>query len=134
MEDAYTYLGIGWKFPPSFDRHSGSVEMVSGLEDVKESLTILMRTRVGERTMEPTYGSELTPLAFQQVDLNLQTFMVNNIRQTIAEHEPRVDVLEVTLCTPDTGEGSIDIHLTYKIKGEDLTEVLQYRYHPIFNQ
>ena len=134
MEYENDYLGTGWKFPPSFDHHSNSVEMVSGQEDIKESLIILMRTRVGERTMEQGYGCDLTPLAFQQLDLNLETFMVNNIRQTIMEYEPRVDVLEVKLTTPDNGEGAIDIHLTYKIKGLDLEEMIKYSYHPIFNK
>ena len=132
MDNEDDYLGIGWKFPPSFDCHNNAVEMVSGVEDIRESLMILMRTRVGERTMESDYGCDLTPIAFQQLDLNLETSMVNNIKQTIMEHEPRVDVIAVTL-VPDQEEGGVDIHLTYKVKELDLEEKVQYSYHPMYN-
>ncbi|MBX9890088.1 MAG: GPW/gp25 family protein [Amoebophilaceae bacterium] len=132
-ENEDDYLGIGWKFPPSFDYHNHAVEMVRGVEDVRESLMILMRTRVGERTMEVEYGCDLTPIAFQQLDLNLETLMINNIKQTIMEHEPRVDVLAVSL-VPDHEEGAIDIHLTYKVKELDLEEKIQYSYHPMYNK
>lgn len=134
MEDGNNFLGIGWKFPPSFNNHSSTVEMISGLNDIRESLIILMRTRVGERIVEQQYGCDLTPLAFQQLDLNLETFMVNNIKQTIAEHEPRVEVLDVQLTTPNDGEGAIDINVSYKVKKLDIEEVIQYSYHPIFNK
>ena len=134
MEDENNSLGIGWKFPPSFNHHSSTVEMVSGLNDIRESLIILMRTRVGERIVEQKYGCDLTPLAFQQLDLNLETFMVNNIKQTITEHEPRVEVLDVQLTTPNDGEGAIDINISYKVKQLDIEETIQYGYHPIFNK
>ena len=125
---------IGWKFPPCFNHHSYSIEMVNGLEDIKESLMILMRTRVGERIIEQQYGCDLTPLAFQQLDLNLQTFMVNNIKQAIMEYETRIDVLDVQLATPNDGEGTIDITICYKVKELDITDTIQYGYHPIFNK
>lgn len=134
MEDENDFLGIGWKFPPTFNHHSNSVEMASGLQDVRESLIILMRTRIGERIVEDRYGCDLTPLAFQQLDLNLETFMVNNIKQTIIEHEPRVEVLSVQLTTPSDGEGAIEINVSYAVKGLDVEEVIQYSYHPIFNK
>ncbi|WP_342265325.1 GPW/gp25 family protein [Cardinium endosymbiont of Philonthus spinipes] len=134
MEDDNNFLDTGWKFPPSFNHHSSTVDMVNGLSDIKESLIILMRTRVGERIVEAQYGCDLTPLAFQQLDLNLETFMVNNIKQTIAEHEPRVEVLDVQLTTPNDGEGAIDIHVRYKVKKLDVEETIQYSYHPIFNK
>ncbi|MCT4697166.1 MAG: GPW/gp25 family protein [Candidatus Cardinium sp.] len=134
MEDDNNFLGIGWKFPPSFNHHSSRVEMVNGLSDIRESLIILMRTRVGERIVEQQYGCDLTPLAFQQLDLNLETFMVNNIKQTITEHEPRVEVLDVQLTTPNDGEGAIGINISYKVKKLDIEETIQYGYHPIFNK
>ncbi|WP_243018666.1 MULTISPECIES: GPW/gp25 family protein [Candidatus Cardinium] len=134
MENDPNFLGRGWKFPPSFNHHSSTVEMVKGLNDIKESLIILMRTRIGERIIEDKYGCDLTPLAFQQLDLNLETFMVNNIKQTIAEHEPRVEVLDVKLTAPNDGEGAIDINIHYKVKNLDIEATIQYGYHPIYNK
>lgn len=125
---------IGWGFPPAFDYQSGSVEVVRGSQDVKESLMILLRTRVGERVMEQDYGCDLMPLAFQQLDLNLETFMVNNIEQAICEYEPRVDVLSVRLMESNGGQGAIDIQITYKLKKGEGEEVIQYSYNPVLNK
>lgn len=123
-------FGVGWAFPPSFDYHSGSVELASGNQDIRESLMILMRTRVGERIEEREYGCDLMPLAFQQLDLNLKTFMVNNIKQSIATYEPRVDVVKVELTEANDGQGSIDIRVLYKVKNQEGIEELNYNYQP----
>ncbi|AWN81474.1 GPW/gp25 family protein [Candidatus Cardinium hertigii] len=129
MEENYA-LNVGWKFPPFFNYHSNAVEMVRGLRAIKESLMILMRTRVGERIMEDDYGCDLTPLAFQPLDLNLETFMVNNIKQAIADHEPRVEVYQVQLTTPTDGEGVIAMHIRYKVRKWGIEDMLQYVYQP----
>ncbi|WP_432446817.1 GPW/gp25 family protein [Candidatus Cardinium hertigii] len=134
MENEHNFLGIGWKFPPCFNHHSSTVEMVNGLHDIKESLIILMRTRVGERIVEHKYGCDLTPLAFQQLNLNLETFMVNNIKQTITEHEPRVEVLDIKLTSSNEEEGTIDIQVNYKVKHLNVEATIQYGYHPVFNR
>lgn len=134
MEDDNNYLDVGWKFPPSFNHHSSTVETVDGLSDIRESLIILMRTRVGERIMEKKYGCDLTPLAFQQLDLNLETFMVNNIKETIDQHEARVEVLDVKLSRPNDGHGAININIHYKVKKLDIEDIIQYGYDPIFNK
>ena len=36
-----SFLGIGWSFPPSFNRFSRSVVMVEKEDDIEESLEIL---------------------------------------------------------------------------------------------
>lgn len=133
-EEGSDFFQVGWKFPPCFNHHSNSVEMVEGLHDIKESLYILMRTRVGERIMEKRYGCDLTPLAFQQLDLNLRTLMVNNIKQSIADYEPRIEVIDVVLTMSDDGQGSIDIYIRYCVKQWDIEEAMQYSYNPIYNK
>ena len=47
------FLGVGWSFPPEFHRHGDSlaVKMVAEEDDIRESLTILLSTRPGERIM-----------------------------------------------------------------------------------
>ncbi len=123
-----SFLGIGWEFPPSFDEHSKSVDMVCDEQDIKESLMILLGTTPGERPMEPTYGCDLSPLAFQSLDLNLETFMTNNIKKAILNHEPRIHVNNIQL-ESNTLEGIINISVNYTIKTTNSLQNMIYPYY-----
>ncbi len=52
------FLGIGWGFPPEFQKHAYAfgVKMVAEEEDISESLRILLSTRPEERVMQPPDG------------------------------------------------------------------------------
>jgi phage baseplate assembly protein W len=119
-------LGVGWGFPPSFDRYSKSVEMVQDEIDIHQSLQVLFTTTPGERTMELEYGCDLSPLAFQRLDLNLKTFMINNIKEVIARCEPRIKVNEIKLEEADELAGTINIHVNYVIKSTNMPGNLVY--------
>ena len=114
MNSVSSFLGEGWAFPPSFDHHSRSVEIVKNEEDIIESLRILLSTTPGERPMEPGYGCDLSPLAFQRLDLNLETFMINNIKKAILYYEPRIRVNSIKLDTENRLEGTININYTVR--------------------
>ncbi|XWN35662.1 MAG: GPW/gp25 family protein [Roseivirga sp.] len=129
MDKETTFLGRGWAFPPSFNYHSGTVEMVKDEQDIKESLHILLSTTPGERPMEPKYGCNLSPLAFQRLDLNLETFMVNNIKQSILTHEPRIRVDAVEIDTEDRLEGMIGIRVAYTIRATNSPQNMVYPYY-----
>ena len=48
--DDQGFLGRGWSFPPRFLAAGAEVGMVAGVDDVHQSLQILLTTRLGERT------------------------------------------------------------------------------------
>ncbi len=126
MIEESTFLGVGWSFPPTFDRYSKSVEMVANEVDIHQSLQVLFATTPGERTMELDYGCDLTPLAFRKLDLNLKTFMANNIKDAISRCEPRIKVREIQLETSDDTIGIILIHVSYVIKSTNMSGNLVY--------
>ena len=66
-----SFLGTGWSFPPTFDRESGQVEMVSDLADISQSLDILLSTSLGERVMVPDYGCNLDDYMFESLNNSL---------------------------------------------------------------
>ncbi|GAB7202250.1 hypothetical protein [Dickeya oryzae] len=53
MNNDNAFLGTGWGFPPQFDTATHSIGMVSGDEDIRQSLALLLSTRPGERIMAP---------------------------------------------------------------------------------
>jgi uncharacterized protein len=131
MIENNSFLGVGWAFPPSFDPYGKGVELVHGEQDVHQSLQILLSTMPGEHIMELQYGCDLSPLAFQRLDLNLKTFMANNIKQAILYYEPRIRINEITLEQGQDTDGMIHVHIKYTIKATNVRENLVY-IHPFF--
>ena len=129
MRHVKGFLGQGWAFPPSFNPHSRSVEVVKNEEDIVESLSILLSTTPGERPMEPTYGCDLSALAFQRLDLNLETLVVNDIKKAILYCEPRISVDSIKIDTRDRLEGTINIKIDYTIRATNVARSMVYPYY-----
>jgi len=116
MKHKKTFLGIGWKFPPTFNKKAGSVVLVSEEEDIKESLTILLSTKKGERVMLPEYGCDLHHMVFESIDNNLISEMSGIIENAILYFEPRIILHQVDIQTVRQFDGILDINIDYTIR------------------
>ncbi|HEY5919631.1 MAG TPA: GPW/gp25 family protein [Chryseolinea sp.] len=115
-----SFLGTGWAFPPAFDNESGTVNMVSNEQDIRESLNILLSTSLGERVMQPKYGCNLTDYLFEPLSSSMIGFIKDRVENAILFYEPRIiaEKIEVT----DDGsfdliEGKFIISVEYSIPG-----------------
>jgi phage baseplate assembly protein W len=116
MAKETSFLGTGWGFPPTFDKTEGKVEVVSNERDIKESLHILLTTRVGERIMHPRYGCNMDKLLFEPLNTTLQTYMQDLVRTAILYYEPRIILHKVSL-EPEPEEGRVMIDVEFTIAG-----------------
>lgn len=123
------FLGRGWSFPPEFSRTQKEVVMTTGDDDIKNSLIILLSTRLRERVMIPKYGCNLEELLFKPLDLTLETEIKDIITKAILYHEPRIDILEINL--DDTGEleGEVLIQIQYEIRNTNTRSNLVYPFY-----
>lgn len=110
-----SFLGTGWSFPPAFVRNTGIVNMVSDAEDIRDSLMILLQTELGERVMNPSYGTNLRDLLMEPIDQTLRTYFKVKIKDAILIHESRINVESITL-TENNAEGVVLLELEYTIK------------------
>ncbi len=125
----HLFLGTGWGFPPTFSRHSYSVEMVSDDLDIRQSLWILFSTSVGERVMLPEYGSRLWQMLFRNITTTLMTQIEEIVRNAVLYWEPRIDVDKVSV-QPDANEvGLVLITLTYTIRKTNARNNLVYPFY-----
>lgn len=111
-----SFLGTGWTFPPVFRRSGATVEMVSGEEDVRESLRVIFTTRQGERVMLPDFGTDLYDMVFRGLTTTLKTEIDDSVRTTILNWEPRIDVLAVTVEEDPTQPGLVLVGVDYVIR------------------
>ena len=110
------YIGEGWSFPPTFSKAAGTVMTSTGVDEIQESLSILLSTRLGERVMHPDYGSSMDDLLFEPVDTSLQTLIVDRIEKAILYFEPRIELNNVELLTDQITEGILLLEVEYTIR------------------
>lgn len=115
MDRKIKFLGQGWGFPPSFDRKNARVNMVSGREDIEQSIEILLGTIKGERVLRPDYGSNMDEMVFAFFDESMKTYLKNAVETALLYHEPRIEPQRIEIDDRDIHEGRINIEIEYKI-------------------
>ena len=113
-------LGIGWAFPPTFDLETGTVEMAGGIEDINQSLDILLSTSLGERVMQPRYGCNLNDYMFDSLDNSMIGLIKHHVENSILYYEPRIVTESVDVTAADSSdlwEGKFTITVQYFVPG-----------------
>ncbi len=115
MNSAKPFIGSGWAFPPEFTNGGANVEMVSNIEDIRQSLEILFGTRLNERIMNEDYGCSLQDFQFE----GISSTMINRIRRLISEailyHEARIKVNKINIGEDQAIEGLLNIQLDFTV-------------------
>lgn len=115
-----SFLGTGWSFPPAFTRESNGVEMVSDLEDIRQSLNILLSTSLGERVLQPRYGCNLGDYLFESLSSSMIGYIKDRVTSSILFYEPRIKTESVVVTDEgafDLLEGKFTITVEYTIPG-----------------
>ena len=108
------YKGTGWAFPPAFGRGGASVAMVSGDDDILESLRLLLATEPGERVMRSSFGCNLSAFVFEEVDQGLINRITRTVSDAILSHEPRVLLEKVEVVrTAQDSTGAVTVQVSY---------------------
>lgn len=117
MEDLEkSFLGIGWSFPPTFDKKLGDIKMVTMEEDIRQSLEIYFSTKLGERIMRNNYGCFLHSQVFELANESLIQGLSKELERSINEFEPRILIIEISALKALSTEGLIEINVAYEIR------------------
>jgi uncharacterized protein len=90
ISDAQIF-GCGVAFPPHLDA-TGQWAMSVGSQNVRESIQILLLTRLGERLMYPAYGSSLRSSLFAPNNAATRKTIEEAITTALRQWEPRITV------------------------------------------
>ena len=105
------------------------LRMVSGLEDIEESLTILLSTRLKERVMQLKYGLNLDEMLFETLSTSFLAYMKDLIETAILFYEPRIDLEEVNMDKNQLNEGILDIELIYRVRATNSRHNMVYPFY-----
>tara|TARA_B100001250_G_scaffold414407_1_gene452592 strand:+ start:2112 stop:2522 length:411 start_codon:yes stop_codon:yes gene_type:complete len=113
--DEKTFLGKGWAFPPSFNKDSNNIEMVSQYLDIKQSLEIYFNTKLGERIMRPDYGCVIHDHLFERLDQSVLDILSFELTQNIGKIEPRIKVDKINVKMISPNDGLIEVLAEYTV-------------------
>ena len=122
------FLGKGWSFPVQFNKALNTMETSTGNNDIMASLEILLGTIPGERHFHPDFGCNLSAMAFEKLNLSLETKIKDIIDTAILNFEPRINLDDVKF-EQDIENGVIYIHIFYEIKSTNSRTNMVFTYY-----
>ncbi len=126
-EDDFDFIGSGFALPIAVTVQGG-IQLSSAERNIEESITIILRTGLGERVYRPDFGSRLSELVFEP--LNVQTLLLIRmyVEEAIETWEPRIDLIEVRT-DPDPIRGKVNIEIIYQPKDSPDSRSLVYPFY-----
>ena len=115
MNEVKSFLGTGWSFPPDFSKIENSVQMVSDVTDIEDSIRIILSTTPGERIMQPEFGCYLKRLVFEIIDSTLLASLDHLIYHALLNFEPRITFLNTEVLNLDSPDGKLLIQINFKV-------------------
>lgn len=86
---------------------------------IARSLRNIVFTLPGEKFFNENFGSRVSRSLFENVDEISASIIRDEIRNSINNYEPRVQLIEVQTI-PDYDNGSFDVVINYRIIGADV--------------
>ena len=86
---------------------------------IARSIRNIVFTQPGEKFFNPEFGSRVSESLFEIVDEVSTIAIRDEIRSSIINYEPRVNLLDV-IVNPNPDDNEMDVTITYEIVGIDI--------------
>ena len=86
---------------------------------IARSIRNIIFTYPGEKFFTPRFGSKISSLLFENMDSLVASQIEDEIKQSIINYEPRVDLTSINV-SPNYETGVFDTVITYLIVGADV--------------
>ena len=86
---------------------------------IARSVRNIVFTLPGEKFFQPTFGSKISKVLFENIDDITASVIVDEIKESIRNYEPRVKLLDVQ-AFPNFDNNQFDVNITYEIIGSDI--------------
>ena len=106
-----TYVGLS--FPLRRDKFNDFAMTKNSLQQAEHNLKNLLLTHVGERVGQPTFGSRLRALCFEQLDESLPERLEEEIRQSVSIWLPYINIIDVATLTEEGDKNKIVVRIKY---------------------
>ncbi len=129
MEHSKEFLGRGFAFPPRIDTATGKFVMAEAEEDIRQSIYIILMTRIKERAMLPEFGSRLHEYIFEVPNGDFAIRVSREIREALTRYEPRIINVDVQVDTKNVRNGVIHLNIRYVVRSTNNPNNLVFPYY-----
>jgi len=116
MDNSAAFLGRGFSFPPRIDPVTGRFVMCDGEEDIRQSIYIILMTRLNERAMMPDFGSSLHDFVFELPDAASMALLRSEVISSLIRWEPRIVEIAVDIDSTQVVNGKIVLDISYTVR------------------
>ena len=129
MDRSKDFLGRGFAFPPRIDSATGQFVMADSEEDIRQSVYIILMTRMKERAMLPDFGCNLHEYIFGLPDSDFEIRLGSEVRDALTRYEPRIINVDVQVDTQDIQKGTIYLNINYTVRATNNPNNLVFPYY-----
>ena len=115
VSKSFKDLSMSFKFNPL----SGDLIALKNENAIARAVRNIVSTTPGEKFFNPEFGSSVGEILFENVDDITAVSIQDEIRNCLANYEPRVELIDVFV-DPNFDENQFDVTITYRIIGVDL--------------
>ncbi|HET9517957.1 MAG TPA: GPW/gp25 family protein [Actinoplanes sp.] len=122
-------IGSGWAFPAAISR-TGSVRLVTGVDEIDAAIRMILSTVPGERVMRPDFGCAMWELLFAPLTAATLGLVEQAVREALERWEPRIE-LQSVVATGEQPSGTIMITIGYRIRSTNDVRNLVFPFYTI---
>ena len=122
------FLGIGWSFPVRIGS-SGGVALSSHETNIEECIKLVIGTAIGERAMEPHFGSHIHDYVFHPNNPNTASLVAYYAERALVKHEPRIENIEIRAYPDQESENMLMLDVKYKIIHDNVLRNMVYPFY-----
>ena len=97
---------------------------------IARSVKNIVFTLTGDKYFNPNFGSKISKVLFENIDDITASVIVDEIKESIRNYEPRVELLDVE-AIPNFDNNQFDVNIVYIIVGSEIPpQELQFALQP----
>ena len=115
VSKSFKDISMSFKFNPL----SGDLISLSNENAIARAVRNIVLTTPGEKFFDPDFGSSVSEILFENVDDITAITIEDEIKNCLANYEPRVELIDVNV-DPNFDQNQFDVIITYRIIGVDI--------------
>ena len=115
VSKSFKDVSMSFKFNPL----SGDLIALKNENAIARAVRNIVLTSPGEKLFNPEFGSSVSEILFENVDDITAVSIRDEIRSSLSNYEPRVELIDVEV-DPNFDENQFDVIITYRIVGVDI--------------
>ena len=115
VSKSFKDLSMSFKFNPL----SGDLITLKNENAIARAVRNIVLTSPGEKLFNPEFGSSISEILFENVDEITAVSIEDEIRSSLKNYEPRVELINVNV-DPNFDNNQFDVIISYRIVGIDI--------------